>query len=471
MVTDVERRGSPRAAEGPATDGQPTNSARTRTAASVAPLLLLAMVLPLVPRPTAGGILAVLAPGVLLLALVAFVAVGGLRVPLRGALAHGFALRVALLLGILALDGTGILVRQSWDELLYFGSRVLVVAGIVIISMWLGAAPDALRRTYRALTTGYLVLAALILWVGITGVGIFEPAAPARVYGVEFPFAKNSGVPRSFAELSIIAIGAWAYVLTWGRRHQLPLRVLAGAVIAFSMIVSQARTVFLAAAVVTIAYALLRARPSRSLARWMLLAVLTVPLFAEIALTAVRGSAPATALIGEDTTEENVEARLTLYRLAWQQIRSADLGELLFGLERSSWADSSTLVFGQSLVLHNHTLATILFFGVIGGSLALVLLYVAPALTIIGHGLQDESRRFAFLLVLGSLTSLQFYEGAFSPVLMLHVAATWFVAYAYEGSTADPTERSERRPQRRRRPDTELATRGVQHPEPGDRGD
>ena len=95
---------------------------------------------------------------------------------------------------------------------------------------------------------------------------------------------------------------------------------------------------------------------------------------------------------------------------------------------------------GAEAAIHNHFLASLVNLGLVAAVVTTVVLFVQPLARLVRRGLlRDRERVAVFAAALGAITSLSFYEGFFSPSLMLVWAL--LIAAAFSESPGDPAPR------------------------------
>ena len=87
-------------------------------------------------------------------------------------------------------------------------------------------------------------------------------------------------------------------------------------------------------------------------------------------------------------------------------------------------------------VLHNHFVSIILYFGWIGGATFIGLCLVVPLWRIVPSMHLEPNALFVGLSAIGALSSLTFYEGYYSPWLIVLIAMLWY-AWVRFGSRGD----------------------------------
>ena len=405
-----------------------TTTARPVALVPVGALLVFVFLTPLIPRPTVGGAVTLIAPAAVLALALAFAAVLATSTAWRVEQPRALARLFFLLLGPTIVYGGRILLEQQWSESGYFAAQLLMTLGILVLVVWLVASRIDVRRIYRALLWGYLTLAPLMLFVGVTGRGIFESARPTRDYGFHNPFFKAAGVPRSYGELAIFSAVVLAYLLVYRSRMSVASWTAAMGLWFLSLLVAQSRTGFFSAGVVLVAFVVLRVLPGRRTAQALLTGVVAIPLLTEVLYPVARDNGVVAGLIGSSTYQNNVSIRLNLNGLAFDWLIHPSFALLMWGTDRADWLAATTDHLGQPVVIHNFFMSTLMFFGIIGGSLFVVGVLLHPAYRLAGTGVSRPDRLVVYLATVGTIASLQFYEGFFSLVVVCQVATLWYVA-------------------------------------------
>lgn len=389
---------------------------------------LVVFLVPCLPRPTIEGPAALLAP----LALAALVYGAFVWLVAERPEDGGRRARVTRLAAICAASlgsyAVTLAMAPSAGEIVRFGARASMYAGSLALVHWMGSRRLTATAVLGPLFHGYLLVAALIVVVGTTGVSPFEPPAIARDYGFVLPFQKTAGIPRSFGELALIASAAWAYLLVMSPRLRRPVRVVAWALVPLSVIVCQSRTAYLAFAVVTVSYVVFRRVQWLWVTRAVLAACVAGPLTLSLVLPAVEDQPVAQSFVGEGYLRDNVTERVSLVGTATGMLAEAPLRSLL-GFPHAAWDERSAADGdGEPTALHNHFLATLLFLGLTGGGVVLVALYLVPMATVLRRGLRTDESLLVVVAMLGAFVSLSFYEGYFSLAFMVLLAALWHEA-------------------------------------------
>ncbi len=410
----------------------------------VATMVLMAAV-PLVPRPTSGGALAVVAPVVG--AVVAYLAVVEVLATGRrdGRLLPGALATTA------ALATAAYAVRVLWlgetEEVQFVISRILLV--VVMCSVAVLARGERDEDLLQAFAYGVLVLGGLVALVGITGLHLLEAPSPARTLGIRLPWFKTAGVPRSYGEQGVIVSLALAYFLVYRRRLPPLLRVGLPAACVVIVAMGQSRNILLAAVTVIVAWFLVIRPGHWLLARVTLMACGVATLVVEQLLPLIADTSLGAALIGQGIFQRNVEARFGLVGGAIHLVRDQPLRALV-GWQHRDWRQFNLTDYDVGV--HNHIASSLLFLGVIAGTATLVVVFVIPLhrlLVVLASAPAPGVRRRAQVLVTaatGVLVSLNFYEGFFSLTVGIFVGLMWaFLAgVGHPGRPGMPTRAATR---------------------------
>lgn len=391
--------------------------------------LIVVGLLPWLPRPTFDGPTAVLAPSAMMAFAILYALWGGRGRQLRrSADARTDHLIIALVV-IVAAYALQVVIGGRFAEMEHLFSRVLFFIGILVTVEWLGQRSLTVRHVFTALFTGFAVLSVLIIYQSLTEQSIFGSVGAARTFGQTLPFARNTGVPRSYGELGIIATAVWAFWLTSRHRLHPLLRVVSGVLVVLATVIAQSRSMWVAFILVTISYFLLRKKHRVVMAHGLLLLALLAPIAIDLAIPLLESNPVTAAFLGERTTRRNVDQRLEAIDVAVDFLIQ-DPAQSLVGYGREAWFDEVEKEAGAKLGIHNNYLAHLVFLGVIVGSLSIYLLYVAPSWRLCSRLGESEAHLMVFLAALGSFVNLNFYEGWFSPTLAIVLGAMWFVAYS-----------------------------------------
>jgi hypothetical protein len=382
----------------------------------------------LAPRPTFAHPSRFLAPALAVTIVVAAL----LFAAVRARRAESQSRRAALLLIPSAAYAFRVAFESETSEYDFVASRFLMV--FVIMSVAYVVAEHDVDFVMRSLLVGGVVLGVLVLVIGVTGSYFLEPVRPARTLGVQLPFFKTAGVPRSFGEQGILVSLMLAHVLVYwshlGRVRRSAALIAAVLLVAFG----QSRNMLLAALVVVVAVMVASARRYKLLAALLLTATFATFIVAAI-IPLISATTVGSALIGEGIYERNVFARFSLTDAATDLLASDPLGAVL-GYTREEWGAHYASSSGEEEGVHNHLLATVLFLGVPAGVASLWLMFWHPATQILsqlgGDGLdvgQRHRRHFLLVALSGVLTSINFYEGFFSLFVAFFVGFMMRVAY------------------------------------------
>ncbi len=391
--------------------------------------LFVVALLPWVPRPTLDGPTSVLAP-------MAMVGLGLLYVfwavqdgPLRRSGRVRTDLLILSLVAFVCAYALQIVVAARTAEMEHLFSRVLFFVGILVTVEWLSHRDVTLRQVYGALLVGFVSLSGLIIFQGVTGLGLFERIGAVGRFGDQFPFFRNSGVPRSFGELGIIASAAWAYLLTHGRHLRPVLRIATVGVVVLAVSITQSRSLWAAFGLVTLGYLLLRTNFRAGAAQLLAVFALLAPIAVDFAVPLLESNAATAAILGERTARRNVDERLVAIDAA-VDLLAEDPARSLAGYGRSAWLDRVEVVAGEPLGIHNNYLAHMVFLGIVAGGMSILVLYVVPTWRLTTRPARSQSRLLVFLSAVGAFVSLNFYEGWFSPTLSVVLGTLWFAAFS-----------------------------------------
>ncbi len=390
--------------------------------------LFVVALLPWLPRPTFDGPTSMLAPA-------AMVGLGLLYVfwaARDGHLRRSAGVRADLLIlwmvAFVCAYAIQIVLAGRTAEMEHLFSRVLFFVGILVTVEWLSHRDVTVRQVYGAVLVGFVSLSGLIIFQGVTGLGLFERIGAVGRFGDQFPFFRNSGVPRSFGELGIIASAAWAYLLTHGRFLHRVLHIALSGVVVLAVLITQSRTLWAAVALVTLSYLLLRTNFRTGAAQLLAILALLAPIAVELALPLLESSPATAVIVGERTSRRNIDDRLVAVDAA-VDLLSENPARSMWGYGRSAWFDRIDIVAGEKLGVHNNYLAHIVFLGVVAGGMSILILYVLPTWRLITGRASPATRLLVYLSALGAFVSLNFYEGWFSPTLAVVLGTLWFTAH------------------------------------------
>jgi hypothetical protein len=287
---------------------------------------------------------------------------------------------------------------------------------------------------------GYILLACVIIFVGVSGIGIFGEVRPARTYGIKLPFFKTAGVPRSYGEFGVIACAAWSYFLVSKRDLSRPCRWAVAIVIILSVIISQSRSTYMGILLVSISYFALLRRATRLMIGICLLVSLLFPLIVSTGMSAFQENRLGKALMGEGLYEKNVHGRFATFQKAMNLLLN-EPGRLVFGISHAEWtrvaAGLEDAAEDADVGLHNHFLSNVVFLGPVGGAIALLIFFV-PLVALIKYAPFDVvDNQLLFLSFCGMSVCLNFYEGFFSIIVALELCCLW-ISYGNRWGVALP---------------------------------
>lgn len=387
---------------------------------------LIALV-PLVPRPTFSGPTALVAPGfVLLLASAAMIFSLSRPCPGRSAILTSSFVTVA---AGSTMYGARIFMHGESGEVSYFMSRILllVLAVSVCFLFTAGGFDEGLKR----FGLGTVVLSGVVAVIAVTGFYLFESPLPPRTLGITFPWNKTAGVPRSFGEQGILLSVALSYLLVYrdllSRRFRIALSAGCFVIVA----AGESRNMYLGTFAVVVMWTLI-VRPKRwRWARPVMIACGGAVFVMQQMIPYLERTAFGRGVIGEGIFQRNVQVRFTLVDQALGLIQGNPLNGLL-GWSHLEWLENSKV--SEDITVHNFFASSLLFLGVIAGSLTIWGLFIRPLGTII-RSVESESlttgqsrrRQWALTAGAGVLVSLNFYEGFFSLTLGIYIGALWFL--------------------------------------------
>ena len=270
----------------------------------------------------------------------------------------------------------------------------------------------------------------------MTGATIFEAPRPGRAFGIEIPFFKNTGVPRSYGEFGVLMSIAWAYWLVHFRNMTRITRTATGWLLIAAVFISQSRSTYLAIVVISVAYGVnwtLRnsgAAVRKRAFQFMLIGAVLLPVLLEAALASPIGRIGfVEALVGRQTFEENVFVRFFIIRSAIEALLDGGMSSLL-GISHAVWDANFALPGQDPIALHNHFLSNLVFYGLLGGSASLITFFLWPFIGVVKRqvSIGDRTSLVALLSLFGGIVNLHFYEGFFSLILALELALLWCIS-------------------------------------------
>lgn len=413
-----------------------TNSRRAITAVPSFSLGVAALgfFIPLVPRPTfSGAVLIAPAVAVALFLLTYIRVVSAMRHGLRPVM-PGLALGVSMF--VVALYAGRVVWLGETLEVPFAISRILMLLLIVVVYVLFQTM--SAEDFWRPYILGALVLSVVALVIGITGVGWLEPARPPRTLGIPFPVHKTAGVPRSYGEqgviVSILVAFAFAYVRSSGRSVAVARLCVPAAMVL--LVVGQSRNMFLAACVTVLAALLIRHR------RWVILHLVWIgsllsTLVMEMLLPALMATSIGRGLVGEGVFERNVFTRFLLIDHVGEFVNRDWVRGVFLGFTHDDWLQQNYgwRVGGpvdQETGIHNHFAADLAFHGLLPGVVLVLAMFAIPMWRLIQRqrrsGAVTRESQFVVAAMVGTLSSLNYYEGFFSLSVALLVGHLWLTA-------------------------------------------
>lgn len=393
--------------------------------------------IPFIPRPTLDHPSKYLAP-VVIAALAYIYALWFLARKDKSNTPHDkTAVLGTVLMTVMSIYLARVVVNGEWDELPHLGGRLLGSVLVVITLGWMNKRNIPLKDVYRAIFNGSVGLSLIVIFVGVTGIAVFGEIKHARTLGIAIPFHKSVGIPRSYGEFGVIMSVAWAYMLIYGGEYKAKLRVFLGVVLFMAILISQSRSTWVGIIMVTAGYMLLKSRATKRIVASLLLVALVIP----VAIEMVPKDLPVVkSLVGESTYKTNVSKRYDQYRRAVDLLTNKP-SVLLLGIKHSMWMEYSSGVEGEEESLHSHFFSILIFLGLIGGTINL-LVYLLPMLNLISiNTYANRDISMLVISVLGVLTCLHFYEGFFSMITSVVTASMWhsyrMLSDGAGGETAD----------------------------------
>jgi len=407
--------------------------------AMVSITLLVILLIPLVPRPTVGSSLRYVAPGVgvvlLLVSLLHWGARGG-----SGQFETGSRIPIVLLTVTAFYAGRAVFTDfESESE--YAVSRVLMVM-LIVCTYYLFSFDTSPEAAWRWFAIGCLPLASLVVAIGVTGNDFLGTAYPGRPLGITIPWSKTTGVPRSFGEQGIVVAVATSYMLGYWTQISRIMRVLLTGSLVVIVITGQSRNMYLSALVVLVVWFVFARRNRWSLMGYSLVVAGLSTFFVEVTLPLIAETGFGRSIIGEGIFERNIYTRFSIVHGAVDVISTNPI-RVLVGIDHSDWTLFWLSRTGESVGLHNNIFASLLYLGVIGGAITLLVLYAIPAIRILRQLKNDAltptdvtRRRVALTGLAGTLISINFYEGFFSLALALQVGLLWVLMVGRDLSTS-----------------------------------
>ena len=331
---------------------------------------------------------------------------------------------------VLSIYYLRIVINQNYSELSYLISLCLSYSLTLIILYWLNERKISLFEVYKVIFISFLALSCLIIFIGFTGISLFGELRPARTYGFVIPFYKTTGIPRSYGEFGIFAAVSWAYFLVTMKRYKNYLRILLILVILLSLIISQSRSSYLAIFLVICAFFFTRRKLSQRRVYSFIIIAICLPLIVEIVILPFKNFTIIDSIVSEGIYEENIYGRLSTYSAALNMIIERP-DKLILGINHTDWTNNQEAnpigeTNADAIALHNHYLSDILFLGIIGGLFSW-LLFLIPILRMKRRiKANDKEGQLIFLVLIGLIASLQFYEGFFSIIAAVVISTIWY---------------------------------------------
>ncbi len=318
---------------------------------------------------------------------------------------------------------------KEWDELPFLVSKILAFVLLLTFLRWMIIKNISIEYIYRCVFYGVFALSMIIIFSSFTGISLFggeRDILPPRVFGIAMPFYKTAGVPRSFGELGIFLVIGWVYYICYHHTFRLSFKVISAIVFILATVASQSRSSYLAIGLAFMAYLFIKFKIN--IYRSLFLIVLILPLLISLSLPFLINMPVAKMFIGEKVYEKNVINRILSYGLAIDIIVK-NPKDALWGISHESWKKYYSAFTNEEAVLHNNFLANVLYLGIIAGFINIAILII-PILNILKlHINRSTVLTACYLITLGTIVSLQFYEGFFSVIYILQLSILWYVKY------------------------------------------
>ena len=317
-----------------------------------------------------------------------------------------------------------ILVNGEWGEVNHLAGRSLASLLMVALLSWMNLREVKVKDIFRPLFYGSVLLSLFVVFIGITGIPLFgaDQVRPPRTFGITLPFYKTDAIPRSYGEFGIIMSASWAYFLNYRKDYPRLLRYLIAVSMLLAVAISQSRSAYMGTLMVTAGYFLLRFRATKRLVAALLVASLVMPVLINIV---PRNLPVFRALVSEGQYQYNVDERYYEYTAA---IKAVTENPTVFfvGVPHSEWTYYSRGMISEGEALHNHFLSMLVFFGIIGGLINL-LVYILPIMNLVQtNSYAGKDISVILLASIGMLIGLNFYEGFFSMVAALIISCMWY---------------------------------------------
>ncbi|NIP95498.1 MAG: hypothetical protein GWO24_19460, partial [Akkermansiaceae bacterium] len=386
-----------------------------------------------VPPPSSPGIAKIFAPAVIACLVVGLIWVNGSRPDRSG----GFRIPdwlwwiIALMILTITWQGSRIAFNKETGEVFFLLSRILGCGFLVVFTGHLARRQDLVLRVLHSFFWGMLVLSALIIFIGFTGLNLFGDLRPPRTLGVQMPFHKTSGVLRSYGELGIMFSIAWAYFLAYRGKYPVWLQCATVPVMLLAVVIAQSRNIYLAITFITAVHFVLPFLKLRPVKIALIFVAILMPAIVDTALPTLSKLAFGRALIGAERFEMNVHSRGEQREIA-NDLIAEDPVRATAGMSHQEWLDNMGRVTGYDpVMLHNHFYSLMLFMGLAAGLVTIVGLYLVPGIVLAKRANGgNRLSRTVFVALLGGYSSLGFYEGWFSTAFLLLLSLIWILAFS-----------------------------------------
>jgi hypothetical protein len=300
-------------------------------------------------------------------------------------------------------------------------SRLLMFVVMFALLIWLLEDEIDIKIVFRALYFSILILAVLAIYIGVTGVALFGLVSPARTFGdAVMPFAKTAVIPRSYGEFGIFLSVAWAYFLMYTSDQNKIFRAVSGVLLTLAVVITQSRSTYLAIFFITASYPFI----TRVRSRPIIYLIMVIVIFSPAIIYNIMDFFVVKFFVGHGVLQNNVMARFYTYYMFFKVMTKEPI-EFFFGLQRSDWSYFMEDSYGKLVGLHNKFLSGLLFLGVIGGTLDIAVFFL-PFFNLIRRR-QEKICQLLLLVNIGMITCLNYYEGFFSLISSVIIAASWYV--------------------------------------------
>ncbi len=385
--------------------------------------LVFIFLIPLIPRPTIENTAKFLAPLSIAILVLIFI----IWFLTQNALTFSKNTKIGLLIFILyiitLIYTLRIIGNEEWDELPYYFSRIMSYLLLFVLLFWIIVRRISIRVIYKSVFFGFLLLSIFVIFIGFTGISFFGELRPPRVYGIQMPFYKTIAIPRSYGEFGIIASASWSYFLIYKNEYNKTLIKIFAIILLLSITISQSRSTYLAIILVTIYYYICNnTNMSKKLLTLFILPIFILPILIYILI--LFDFRIIDIFIGEGIYEKNVLARFLINNIVINFIKQNPIN-LLIGDHHNSWVEFFYEIEGAEIGIHNHFLSNLIFIGLIGGFLH-ILIYILPIVNLIKRiTTKERNILLVFLSSIGMISCLHFYEGFFSIIIILILSTLW----------------------------------------------